>query len=393
MGKVTGFIQNMSLRKTIVFYITLFALIAIGLSALTSFTCNVVKDRIYSSYPSTGERYYLTNEAGERLGQGVGISTYGSPDLISKRDSHRLKLLEIIPMAAIPLYSALSVLAAAILFYSRKLKAPLALLSEASRKISQNDLDFSLHCENQDELGRLCGSFEIMRAALAQNYSDLFRQMEERKRLNTAFAHDLRTPLTVLKGYAEILLEHEDPKVTETAAVMSRHLLRLERYADSMSSIRRLEDRKAACCLNSLADFTMSLRSSAVFLCSSHNMKLTFESKTESDRLSFDPEMISQIYENLLSNAARFAQNRISVLIIEADGGLYINVADDGPGFSHNSLKCADSPFYTETPDGNHFGLGLYICKILLRHHGGFLRLGNTGTGALVTAFCKTADQ
>lgn len=393
MDKINRLLQNMSLRKTIVFYITLFALIAFVLSALTSNTCNVLKEHIYSSYPSTGERYYLTTESGERLGEGTFISVHDNSSLISDRDRFRLKLLDIIPMAAIPLYSALGVIAAAMLFYSHKLKRPLILLSEASRKISENDLDFSLHCENQDELGRLCNSFEIMRAALVQNYFGLFRQMEERKRLNTAFAHDLRTPLTVLKGYAEILLEQEDSLVTDTAAVMFKNLLRLERYADSMSSILRLEDIKAVCRLNSVPDFIISLRSCAGLLCSTHDLELTFEARTQSDWLSFDPEIISQIYENILSNAVRFAQSRISVSVSEADGGLYMYVSDDGPGFSQNSICCADSPFYTETPGGEHFGLGLYICKILLRHHGGLLRVENTGTGALVTAFCKTSVQ
>ena len=71
--------------------------------------------------------------------------------------------------------------------------------------ISNNNLDFSIKYDSKDELGELCSSFETMRFTLANNFSEMWRQMEERKQLNAAFAHDLRTPLTVLKGYNEIL--------------------------------------------------------------------------------------------------------------------------------------------------------------------------------------------
>ena len=93
------------------------------------------------------------------------------------------------------------IIAAALLFYRNKLKKPLAELMAASEKISNNDLDFSIEYDSKDELGQLCTSFEIMRTALANNFTEMWRQVEERKQLNAAFAHDLRTPLTVLKGY------------------------------------------------------------------------------------------------------------------------------------------------------------------------------------------------
>lgn len=77
--------------------------------------------------------------------------------------------------------------------------------------ISNNNLNFSIKYDSKDELGELCSSFETMRFTLANNFSEMWRQMEERKQLNAAFAHDLRTPLTVLKGYNEILQSNHEP--------------------------------------------------------------------------------------------------------------------------------------------------------------------------------------
>ena len=89
--------------------------------------------------------------------------------------------------------------AAALLFYKNKLKKPIDILNGASKKIANNNLDFKIQYDSKDEMGQLCSSFEKMRISLSENNSRMWRSMEERKRLNAAFAHDLRTPLTDIK--------------------------------------------------------------------------------------------------------------------------------------------------------------------------------------------------
>ena len=111
----------------------------------------------------------------------------------------------------------------------------------ASRKIAEKDLDFAIHWDRQDEMGALCASFEEMRRALWENNRVMWRQMEERKRLNAAFAHDLRTPLTVLRGYAGMLgrdhAEGADPAdMAQEVRVMEAQVRRLEDYVQAMSS-------------------------------------------------------------------------------------------------------------------------------------------------------------
>ena len=199
MEKIKRSGQNLSLRRSLVLYVATFVLLALALSILTSSICDRAADRIWSSYPPSGEKYYLTNEQGEYLGEGTYIGRESAP--LSERDEQRITLLELFPMLATPVYSALCILAAAFLFYRNKLKRPLAELREASEKIAKSDLDFSIAYDSKDELGELVASFEIMRTTLANNFSEMWRQVEERKALNAAFAHDLRTPLTVLKGY------------------------------------------------------------------------------------------------------------------------------------------------------------------------------------------------
>lgn len=73
--------------------------------------------------------------------------------------------------------------------------------------------------------------------------------------------------------------------------------------------------------------------------------------------------------------------------------GFYLSVSDNGCGFSKNILSKATNPYFTEEENhSEHFGLGLYICKILCEHHGGYLKIENCSIGAKVTAFFKSLD-
>ena len=144
-------------------------------------------------------------------------------------------------------YGGCTALCAAV-FYRRRLAEALRLLEDASAQIAAGRLDFSLRYGREDEMGRLCRSFETMRSALAESKRAMRRQVEERSRLNAAFSHDLRTPLTVLKGHAGMLLaglprgELTEEEVLEEVRVMSLHIDRLESYVEAMARLRRLED-------------------------------------------------------------------------------------------------------------------------------------------------------
>ena len=174
------------------------------------------------------------------MGEGVYVGTEPTP--MPEQDERKVAILEILPTACAPVYSALCIIAAVLLFYRNRLKKPLSELKTASEKIANNDLYFSIDYDNNDEMGQLCASFEIMRTTLAENFSKIWRQVEERKALNAAFAHDLRTPLTVLKGYNEMLQVSDNTWTRETAVTMGKHISRMENYVNSMSNLRRMED-------------------------------------------------------------------------------------------------------------------------------------------------------
>lgn len=389
MDKISRRGLDLSLRKSLIFYVIVFAVLALILSVMTFSICGCATDNIKSSYPLTGEKYYLTNEQGEQLGDGAYIGK--APVSLSEQDERRIALLEMFPVIAAPVYSALCIIAAVLLFYRNKLKRPLTELRAASEKISNNDLDFSIEYDSKDELGQLCASFEIMRTTLAKNFSEMWRQVEERKQLNAAFAHDLRTPLTVLKGYNEILQTSEHIQTRETAATMGKHISGMETYVSSMSNLRRMEDTQPEYKLISLQSFLSSLYESANIVCAQNGKTMLLQNEVSIPQLSLDSSFVSQVCNNLISNAVRYAQNTITLSFTLENGGLLLSVSDDGKGFDKNNLHKVTAPYFTEETDhSEHFGLGLYICKLLCEHHGGYLKIDNISNGAKVSAFFKS---
>lgn len=379
--------RDLSLRKTLVVYITAAALLALVLCGMTNDLCGMGIREIHAGYLDSMEKYYLTNERGERLGQGAYIGADVIP--LSPEDQKAVDILRALPTVMTPMWSALCILGAALLFYRNKLKRPLAELRLASEKISQNDLDFTVAVHSMDELGRLCASFETMRAALTQNFSEMWRQMEERKRLNAAFAHDLRTPLTVLKGYNEILQAGGDEQTRTTAITMQRHISRLENYVDTMSRLRRLEDTQPIYRQTPLKALAASLYESGTIICERAEKRFSMQNRTTSPALSLDGDLISQVYGNLIANAMRYAVSSVELCLEETQEGLLLSVSDDGPGFDKTSLEKAVDPYFTREK-ANHFGLGLYTSKMLCEHHGGWLRVENPPSGARVKCFFKT---
>ena len=300
----------------------------------------------------------------------------------------------------IPVFFIGGAIMSSALFYRNKLRQPLKLLNYAAARIAEDDLDFALQYDRMDEMGRLCMAFESMRASLAENNRKLWRSVEERKRLNAAFAHDLRTPLTVLKGYADMMIKFAPDencprgKLVATARTMSRHVLRIEGYVNSMSDIQRLEDLPCHPEPLAAAEFLAGMRDAMQMLCEEQNRLLDFRS-TPMTQLSLDRALVCQVWENLLRNALRYASNCVRVECWLEDGEFRLSVANDGPTFTQEELHHAADAYYSNrknpgSGDEAHFGLGLHICRLICEKHGGSLWLENHPQyGATVIACFK----
>lgn len=279
----------------------------------------------------------------------------------------------------------------AVLFYRWKLREPLGILMKASERISANDLGFRISYDGKDEMGELCRVFEKMRGQLEQNYKTLWRSAEERKRLNAIFAHDLRTPLSVLKGYSDLLTAYlprnnlPADKLLDMIQTMKVHIVRLESYAEAMNSIQKLEDLPVRIREIETDRLTSLLDGSARQIAAGFGktVESSADADSDADSVAVDRDILMQVVENMVANGARHASSRVDIHYRAGGGQFSVTVADDGEGFSDEALRKAALPFYRgEAPESNeHHGLGLYICKVLCEKHGGSLLIENGSSG------------
>lgn len=156
--------------------------------------------------------------------------------------------LGMINIATIPVILSFSMMLCVTIFIKRKLARPIKLLTNAYSKIENKELDFTLYYPYKDEMGKLCLAFEKMKNCLYQNNQKMIRQFAEQRRLNAAFSHDLRTPLTLLKGHTTMLLSFipkglvSQQEVIDELSTMRKNVERLEKYVNAMTNLYRLED-------------------------------------------------------------------------------------------------------------------------------------------------------
>ncbi|ANU55802.2 HAMP domain-containing histidine kinase [Acutalibacter muris] len=396
MGKITEFFKRKSIKTAFTTSMLVCIVSALLLSLALSSCCQWGQSQIYKQYQfefgvSDPEMVIGFDRTADEQ---KGSISYQTPlnlmDHFTPADRTIYNILGFLSIGVYPICFIFCIVATSILFYKRHMQKPLAILDHAAGQIADNNLDFKIVYDKEDELGKLCASFEKMRQALQESNEEMWRQMEERKRLNAAFSHDLRTPLTVLKGQSELLRQYAPKmtaeKVSDTSDMMHRHIVRLEEYVQTMGELQRLEDIEIVRQSITLEALCRQLEETGEAVCDKKGFSYEVIGNRDSG-LNIDASIVMRVYENLLANAVRFAKEKIMVSAESQEGYLYLTVSDDGAGFAKKDLENATKPFYktVRETDNEHFGMGLNICKILCEKHGGYIRLSNRD-GAVVTA-------
>lgn len=298
-------------------------------------------------------------------------------------------------MVGLPVfYIAVGIGAAAAVYYRKKLREPITQLQNGVERIQEDNLDFHIEYDGDDELGRLCCSMEKMRRELRQKHKALWESLEQRKLLNASVSHDLRTPITVLKGYLDYLEKNiPQDKLTEdmlfdTVSSMQGAVNRLELYVESVRDIEKIENIEIEKRSENVKLLWNELRSNVRQL--ARNKEIIISNDITVDKIQIDKGVFFRILENLLQNALRYAEKQVSINLSHKKDFLILTVKDDGKGFSAADLEKATTVFYSNDKEKQHFGIGLSVCKILCEKHGGLLYVGNQKEkGACVTAKLK----
>lgn len=390
MEKINNKIQYISLKKSMIAIFTLSVLLIGILTGITIGITSTIRQNLMDSRPIR-----------LKMAEGEGIKTeygyiYNSDQVQREPLNTKQKVIYYVDTAAMVLlpvlYMAVVIFRAASIYYKLKLRQPIDVLRDSIQNISGNNLDFSIECSSKDELGALCSAMEKMRSELSSNQRKVWKLMEERKALNASVAHDLRTPITVIKGYLEYLEKNlpikniTDQVLEETISYMAEATQRLERYVISVRDIQKLEDIDLKYEEVNMGAFTAELESNGNLLAERYRKRFAMEVRTQSQVLEMDVQIAFRILENLLDNGFRHAAGLVSLLVEERGEYLILDIRDDGKGFDEKILQQGTSLFYPSGKEKGH--LGLLISKTLSEKHGGGLSFGSC-PGALVTLKIK----
>ena len=389
----------MSLKKSLV----LLAVFSLGLvsilSVITILTFSNFQQKILDTRPIVVTDYVIdtTNKGNSDIKEGFTVvpQKYAHGELTKENQIYYLLATSFMVILPISYIIVASILVAK-LYYKLKLQIPLENLNNGIYHISKQDLDFQIQYTSDDELGKLCSTFENMKNELYKNNCKMWDMLQERKTLTASISHDLRTPITVINGYLDYLdksIEKESltsEVLQKTIKNMTEAVKRLERYVDCVKDIQKIEDIEIKNEIHNLKDFISGMDKDFGVLAKQHNKHFEIHDFTKSLLIKTDKDMLSKVLENVFDNALRFSVDKIILTIEESSDYFCITVQDDGVGFQLEELHLATSAFYSSSVNGGKFGIGLTICKILCEKLGGVLNLeNNTDHGAKVEVKIK----
>ncbi|MDY0940655.1 HAMP domain-containing sensor histidine kinase [Priestia megaterium] len=284
--------------------------------------------------------------------------------------------------------------------FSRRIERPFNELMTAAKNIQNNNLDFSLSMtQDAKELSQLLHAFEEMRKELKQSLSKQWQLEEDRKEMTAAIAHDLRTPLTIIHGHTEILVEgsKKDPER------LNRYLHTI--YTNTLRSIQLLNQLQEVSVIENpgftvkrepidINTFVHEKADELQLLC--QKKEITFLSSVSESQAPIqfhgDPQRISQVLDNIITNCIRYTPERGEIVwnTVIHHKEIIFEIHDTGPGFALSNKEQLFKKFYREDTSrtGGHgnLGLGLYIAHSIVKNHGGSIMADNKDTGG---AFIK----
>lgn len=273
------------------------------------------------------------------------------------------------------------------LFLAQRMTRPLRALSEAAEAVAGGDLGQQVVVRGSDEVADLARHFNSMAAALAA-------AEVQRQQLLADTAHDLRTPISIIRSHLEAMLDGVFPATPENLAVLHEETLRLGRLVDDVRTLS-LAESGALPLEREQVDVNLLVQQAvAAFapLAEADGVVLEMEAG-ETSPVTVDVRRIQQVLANLLANALRYAaagngQPRVKVTVRPSPASVTVDIADNGPGLtvaqrSHvfDRFWRADEARSRKQTQGS--GLGLAIAKGIVEAHGGSLSVSSEpGSGA-----------
>ena len=287
--------------------------------------------------------------------------------------------------------------------FAKNLNRQLDKLRGITEKIAENNLEFQVSSSEIREIDEVMNSLSRLREALKESLTAQWDMEQQKQEQLSALTHDIKTPLTIIRGNAELLAEsglsREDE---ECAEYILSNANDIERYLEHIRQVlygnhlKNAGEEKRISCVQLGEIFKDSARQ----LAAAEKIPISFDIVALENCVYCNLGQILRAWNNILSNGAEHTEPESGMEITlrmdrwNKEGYLVAAVRDYGPGFSPRDLTYADQEFYsgdTSRCDRKHQGLGLAIAKKFLQEQGGRLVFENhKNQGAVVSCWIKT---
>ncbi len=263
---------------------------------------------------------------------------------------------------------------------SNRLTNPIKMLNEATKQFSQGNFESRANVSTKDEVGELSVTFNSMADSIKDMIGKLNYEKEKQKYFFDNFTHEIRTPLTTILGYTELLWKTDDETVRDKSLFYitsegKRMLKMMERLLE-LSKLKNysFEVNKTEANLKKLIEDA----------CDSMHYKMkryntTCRQDLEDINGKVDPDLFKQVVINIIDNSIKYSKSPVIDISLKEEDGIRLEITDYGCGMDQDNLKNIFEPYYTVDQSRNShnegWGLGLSIVKEIIDKHGGNIEI------------------
>lgn len=289
---------------------------------------------------------------------------------------------------------------------SRKIKTPLQELMAAVENIKNRNVDFSIHCNQKNEIGDLAMALEELRHELENSLIREWKLEQDRRDMVASITHDIQTPLAIILGHAEGLqegLKHDSEKLDSYLEIITQNVKRAKKLIDDMNTLAEVDDVGFTLCPSAVDLHSFISNKIDELKILTQKKKINLESEIIDHRqkpgpVLLDSSRISHIIENIIGNSIRFTPEggNIYLKLEITEETARFTICDNGSGFSETNIHNVFKKFYkgdnSRSLEKGHSGLGLYIAKAIIAKHGGTVNVANLPEGGACVEFSIPID-
>ena len=266
----------------------------------------------------------------------------------------------------------------------RSILWPIGKLQEATKQIRDGNLDFTLDVEDDDEIGQLCQNFEEMRIRLKESTEEKIQYDKESKELISNISHDLKTPITAIKGYAEGLMEgvaSSPEKRDKYIRTIYNKANDMDRLINELTFYSKIDTNKIPYTFSKInvSNYFRDCVEEVGLELEARGIELGYFNFVDEDVMVIaDAEQMKRVINNIIGNSLKYMDKKngiINIRILDVGDFVQVEIEDNGKGIGQKELPYIFDRFYRTDSSRNSSkggsGIGLSIVKKIIEDHGG----------------------